>query len=147
MPVNALVSQYQFSPTVGLQDGQLLNQLSADLFSTSSGVTALAGGGQVGATPVFPAFTEVDTVVTNNDSVMLPPALPGQTCVIYNATAQIMSVYGQVSNVSNAGAGDTIASASTTVQQPTATGVTQAASTMCMYVCMKLGQWKQGILL
>lgn len=146
MPVNALVSQYQFSPTVGLQDGQLLNQLVGDILSASSGIVALAGGGQVGATPVFPAFTEVDTVVTNNDSVMLPPALPGQTCIIYNATAQILTVFGQVSNASNAGAGDTIASASSTAQQPTATGVTQAATLMAIYVCMKLGQWKQGLL-
>ncbi len=147
MPVNALVSQYQFSPTIGLQDGQLLNQLAADLLSTSSGITALAGGGQVGATPVFPAYTEVDTVVTNSDSVMLPPALPGQTCFIYNASAQTLAVFGQVSNASNAGAGDTIAAAASTVQQPTATGVTQATATICIYVCMKLGQWKQGILL
>lgn len=146
MALQSLLAQWlSFIPGFRLIDGGDLKSLANSLFSTQTGIVALAGGGQIGATPLLGALNEVDTVVTNNDSVQLPIALPGQQIFINNATAQILSVYGIPSNPSNGGAGDTIASASSSVQQATGTGVTQAANTLAFYMCTTLGQWKQGL--
>jgi hypothetical protein len=148
MAIQSLLAQWlSFIPGFRLIDGGDLASMASSLFSTKTSLTALAGGGQAGATPLPATLNEVDTVVTNNDSVVLPLALPGQQIFVYNASAQTLAVYGQASNPSNGNAGDTIAAANSTAQQPTATGVTQATATLALYVCVTLGQWKQGLLI
>ncbi len=127
-----------------LIDGGDLLAMVQQLFSNKTGIVALAGGGQVGATPLPASFNQVDTCVTNSDSVMLPLALPGAQIAVLNATGQTLAVFGQPNNPAT-GVGDTIASHNSNVQQPTATGVTQATTLAADYQCYKLGQWKQNL--
>lgn len=139
-----ITSNFAWLPGLALQDGNLLKQMTNYLFSAQSGIVARAGGGQALATPLTAAYNEVDTCVTNNDSVQLPPAIPGLQIVIYNATGQTLAVFGVPANPANAGAGDTIAVEGTITQQPTATGVTQLTAVVTDYQCFKLGQWVQN---
>ena len=132
-----------FVPGPRLIDGGELQQFANLEFSVKTGITALAGGGQAGATPLPAAFNRVDTCATNSDSVMLPQAIPGASCTVYNNTGQTLAVFGLVNNQVT-GVGDTIAAIANNTQQPTATGVTQATATQVQYVCYVAGQWKQG---
>lgn len=83
------------------------------------GLTALAGGGQTGATITGYGVNTVTTVATAADSVALPPAAPGLTVFVKNTTATSMTVYG--SGI------DTIDGIAT------ATGVAQAAGKGKLY--------------
>lgn len=126
-----------------LIDGGDLSALVSSLFSVKTGITALAGGGQAGATPLPAAFNRVDTCASDNDSVMLPQAIPGAHVRVYNNSAHTLAVYG-IPNNPVTGAGDTIAPIATNVQAATATGVTQATAVDTGYTCYVAGQWKQG---
>ena len=125
-----------------IDGGDCLN-LAKAVMSSASGITAHAGGGQTSATPLTQLLNQVDTCATNADSVMLPLAIPGQRCFINNNTANTVQVFGNPSNPNNSAAGDTIASSTSTTQEPTATGVAQLTAVPAWYVCTKLGQWKQ----
>lgn len=109
------------------------------LFSAQIGIIATPGGGQITsgvlAQQLGVGLSRIDTCATNNDSVVLPPAIPGQQCTVYNNTAQTLAVFGQV--------GDTIAANNSNTQQPTGTGVTQATAVCNFYRCFVAGQWKQ----
>lgn len=132
-----------FQPGERLVNGGELQQQANLLFSAKTGITALAGGGQAGATVLGARFNRVDTCVTNSDSVMLPQAVPGRKCYVYNNTGQTLAVFGQAQNP-NTGVGDTVAAFNSNTQQPTATGVTQATTIERPYTCYVAGQWKQG---
>ena len=134
-----------FIPGPRLIDGGELLQFANNQYSVAIGITALAGGGQAGATPLSAAFNRVDTVATNSDSVALPQAIPGNKVTVYNNTGQTLAVFGQVLNPVT-GVGDTIAAIANNTQQPTATGVTQATAVETTYTCYVAGQWKQGAL-
>jgi hypothetical protein len=95
--------------------------------SATDGMTALAGGGQTGATQLSTELGRVATVATAGDSVMLPPALPGLDIIVTNHGANAMQVYGQP--------GDTINDVAT------ATGVSQMAGSECIYACYGNGKW------
>jgi len=132
-----------FIPGPRLIDGGELLALANLEFSVKTGITALAGGGQAGATQLSAALNRVDTVATNSDSVMLPQAIPGAQCTVYNNTGQTLALFGLAYNPVT-GVGDTIAAIANNTQQATATGVTQATATQVQYVCYVAGQWKQG---
>ena len=71
----------------------------------ATGLTALSGGGQTGATPLTGKYNVVSTVAAAGDSVQLPATVPGQSVVVTNAAAtNSMNVFGQTGDAINAGA-------------------------------------------
>ena len=151
MTVLASILAYfpSFFPSNRLIDGGELKQLANMFFNYTTGITALAGGGQAGATQLNQGLNRVDTCATNDDSVMLPFAIPGNQCVVYNNTSSTLSIYGQVANPQNPttaspqGIGDTIAASTSNTQQATATGITLATAKTAIFYCFVLGQWKE----
>jgi hypothetical protein len=61
--------------------------------SSADGLTAKAGGGQAGATPLLFEFNRVTTVATLNDSVLLPAAIAGVQLFVANAGSLGMNVF------------------------------------------------------
>src|SRR5215472_5528024 len=110
MAMNSIFQAFaSFIPGSRLVDGGDCLQLAKYLFNPMVGITALAGGGQSGATPLSLGINSVDTVASGNDSVMLPPAVPGTfVVVINNQASNSMQVFGQGANMGGAAAGDTI---------------------------------------
>jgi hypothetical protein len=93
-------------------------------------ITALAGGGQTGATQLLNGVNRVDTVATAADSVMLPSTTGtagGLIAVVVNNTATAMQVFGSGADTINGNAA--------------ATGISQAANTLKFYVCTLPGAW------
>ena len=134
-----------FIPGSRLIDGGDMLALANLEFSVKTGIVALAGGGQAGAAPLPAAMNRVDTAgAGGTDSVMLPQAIPGSSVKIYDNTANNIQIFGQPTNPVT-GVGDTIAPATTNAQAATATGVSQAAASICFYDCYQAGQWKQGL--
>ena len=148
MPAQSVLASFQsFLAGFRLIDGQDLQHLANLEFSTTNGLTALAGGGQSGATPLPSAINEISTVASANDSVALPQALPGTTVVVINDGANSCQVFGQASNpLSTNSAGDTIAAHNSTAQTATGTGVAQASAAVGVYYCFAIGKWKQTLL-
>lgn len=147
MSVLASVLAYykSFYPGSKLIDGGELKDLANRVAATRTGIVALAGGGQSAAAPQLSlGWNSVDTCATNSDSVMLPPAIPGSVIGVYNNTANTLAVFGQGPNMGGLAAGDTIAATNSNTQQATATGVTQATTTVMYYVCFVTGAWKQA---
>lgn len=109
----------------------------------TSGLTALAGGAQAGATLLgapnnqgdTPALVEVDTVVTAADSCLLPFAVHGQWMFIRNAGAASMTVFAQPTNNRSTGALDSV-NGGTNV-----TGVAIGANHGAIAFCAKDGAW------
>jgi hypothetical protein len=95
--------------------------------STNDGLTALAGGGQNGATALTTELSRVTTVATAGDSVMLPPSVPGLTLIVTNHGANAMQVYGNGSDTIN--------------DVASGTGVSQMAGSEVIYGCYSLGKW------
>jgi|SRR3989304_4497764 len=59
----------------------------------STAVSAFAGGGQGSATPLTKKWNEVTVCASDNDSVKLMAAKIGSKQVVFNNTANILSVY------------------------------------------------------
>lgn len=95
--------------------------------STDSGVTAFAGGGRTGAYAITKDVTEVATVATAADSVVLPAAVAGMQMMIINHGANAIQVFANGTDTINTTAG--------------ATGVAQAAAAKTIYVCYASGLW------
>ena len=142
----SLIAQFtSFLPGPRLIDGSDLANLVNGQYSTATGLVAAAGGGQANALQLTAHYNKVVTVATTNDSVKLPLAIPGSEVWINNAGANTLAVFGASSNPNSAtGAGDTISATNSVTQQPTTTGVTQATTKLCVYICTEAGQWKQG---
>lgn len=103
-------------------------KLFADLASVSNGLTALASGGQTGATSLDAALCRVTTVATAADSVVLPVAFAGRRIVVVNAAAaNAMAVFPALGDVINA----LSANASISV----------AANKTIEFVCVVTGTW------
>ena len=133
-----------FIPGSRLVDGGDCLAMAKQMFQVTTGITALAGGGQTGATALNIGLNRVDTAgAGGTDSVMLPPAIPGTNVDVYNNTSNSIQVFGQGPNMGGLAAGDTIASNSSNTQQATATGVSQASAKVGTYYCFAVGQWKQ----
>lgn len=77
------------------QPGAFTDDDIARLASVKDSLTALAGGGQTGATPITAAISRFTTVATGGDSAQLPPAnsVSGQQFDVINAGAQSMNVF------------------------------------------------------
>ena len=93
-----------------------------------NGLTALAGGGQTGATKLSATFNRITTVASANDSAVLPAAAPGLTITVKNAAASnSMNVY--------PGVGDAINALSVN------TAFAVAAGKCAQFNCMVAGTW------
>ena len=98
----------------------------ADLGNT--GLTALAGGGQTGATALIEGINIVTVCATAQDSVMLPIARAGGMIVrVINLGAQPCQVFG------NSATADTISGALNTIAS--ATGYPQGVGEIVDYTC------------
>lgn len=133
-----------FQPGSRLVDGGDCLNLANYSLSSKSGLMALAGGGQVGATPLPAAINEIATAVSANDSVMLPIGLPGLTINVINDGAQSAQVYGQTLNP-NTGVGDTIAGHGSVNQNASNAGVALASGGASTFYCFAPGKWKQTL--
>lgn len=102
-----------------------------------SGLTALAGGSQIGAT-VIPARVEIvefDTVATAADSCMLPIASePGTLICVLNATANALAVFPNTTNNHVTNALDTLNGSSTTAYSV-------VGQSLAWFACAKAGVW------
>lgn len=114
-----------------LLPGSRLNSID-DQLNSSQGITALAGGTLVAATPVINAVNvSLDVVANANDSVVLPPAKAGLKIAIVNNGAASAQVFGNGSDTINATAG--------------ATGVALANGAAILLVCIKDGNWRRFV--
>jgi hypothetical protein len=129
-------------PALIPQDG--LTTLVNFLFGVTTGLVALAGGGQPGATGLAYGYNEVDTVASNNDSVQLPPALPGTFCTIYAAGVDTLAIYANASpNQNNASVLDQMIAVNTNTKTAAASDITLTAGHTTSFMCTTAGLWKQ----
>jgi hypothetical protein len=98
-----------------------------DLSSARTGYTAFAGGGQASAVPLTAAFNRVTVCATAGDSVRLPRAVPGATCVVFNRGAASMNVFPMTGQSINALAANT--------------ALAVAAGASARFVCVATGIW------
>jgi hypothetical protein len=85
---------------------------------TQVALTALAGGGQTGATQLNPGFNNVTVVATAGDSVLLPANVLGNTVTVTNASTNSLNVFpatGDTINALSANADLAVAAGATTV--------------------------------
>lgn len=135
-----------FQPIDGGQLGQFADtQLSA---SGPNPITALAGGASAIASPLLAsAINRVDVVAADNDSVVLPPAVPGQKIFVDNDGAHTLKIFADTQNPNNpdahgaAQADLIVPNASLTAAA--AASVTQATTVPAIYICSTRGYWKQ----
>lgn len=125
-----------------LINGVNLVDLATQLFSVQDNIAAHPGGGQAGATQLTAAYCDVSIVTTNNDSVMLPYAIPGSSLNLSNSSNFGMFVWAQPSNPYNGGLPDVYMS------QNSNTPVTNAgfgAGYVANFYCTKPGIWRRNI--
>lgn len=108
----------------------------------NNNITALAGGPQPG-TVLNLGMNEVDTVVTANDSVSLPPAQIGQQVYINNMSALTMRIYAAMANQFNFGLPDNIIAHGAVALTANNTPITLATGHTSLFACTTIGQWKQ----
>jgi len=101
--------------------------------SVNSALTALAGGGQTGATLLNAELNYVTTATTNVDSLMLPVAVKGMTVTVANKSGFANAVY--PNSADNAGAGGTIDGQAANVS------ITQMVNSTTVYFCPVAGVW------
>ena len=89
--------------------------------STQDNIIEFAGGAKLGATPITGVKARIGTVVTPNDSVLLPPGYPGLEISIYNASVNSAQIFGSGLDTING--------------INTATGVAQAGGASAIYTC------------
>lgn len=77
---------------------------------TTTGITALAGGGQAGATALPSDINVVTTVATAADSVQLPTAEAGREVTVVNNSANALAVFPAVGDKINALSANTVLS-------------------------------------
>ena len=145
------VSIVSFLSFFGKSGAQLIDALDLTKFAnytlgTVNGIVALAGGAQAGSPVLSYNNNEVLTVVSANDSVQLPPAIPGGYVLVNNnaASGNTLRIYaGAAPNGSNASALDQIVANATTALTANATPVTLAAGYTCEFTCTTIGVWKR----
>lgn len=116
-----------------LIDGEIIAALMEGKgLDYSNGLTAKASGTQANSTPLS-AVSQVDTVVTNGDGVLLPVATAGRFAFVSNNDAgQSMKVFAQGSDTINGTAG--------------ATGIDVAQTENAVFFCAEAGEWRGGVL-
>lgn len=82
-----------FAPTVPNSVSPVVFGKGGMGMTGTNSIAALAGGGQTGATALSPGYNRVTTVATIGDSVALPAAVVGQTCVVLNASLIGLDVF------------------------------------------------------
>ena len=133
-----------FQPGERLVDGGDCLALANLVSGTVSGLTAHAGGAAASGTRLNVGLSEADTVASAADSFRLPPAVPGSICYLYNAAANDCQVFGLQANQSGGlAAGDQIIPYNSNVAAAVATGVAHASHVVGIYMCFKIGLWKQ----
>lgn len=95
--------------------------------SSNTGLTALAGGGQAGATLCDRMVNTVTVVANIGDSVVLPPVVPGVCICLINAAVNAMQVFGTGTDTINGAA--------------SGTGVSQQGSSAVYYQANAKGTW------
>lgn len=117
------------APGPRLVDGDNIQDLANnDVNKCSSAITALAGGGRSANTPVLNAgFSDIRTVATSADSVVLPVARAGIARFVPNPSGTTLTVFANGSDTINGTAG--------------ATGVTQTTGVNALYFCARDGVW------
>jgi hypothetical protein len=112
----------------GDQQGELhTNGSRLYLDSVSDGLTALAGGGQAGATALPGQINRVTTVATAADSAQLPASAAGVWLVCINTTANSMNVFPAAGDAINALAANT--------------ALAVAAGKTTIFFCAAAGHW------
>lgn len=150
-PVTSLRGLWtSFFPGFQPIDGGQLGQFADSQVSASGGapLTALAGGGLSALTPLADkAFNRLSVVVTNNDSVALPLAIPGRAVFIDNDGAATAAVFAQISNPNNLAANGNpkadLIVAHNGLTAAAAASQTQATTVGAWYICTTMGYWKQ----
>ena len=131
--------------------GDMVKFLTATL-GYLNGIVAHAGGGQSSATPISlsgsAAYVEVDTVASNNDSVLLPAAIPGQDCIINNMGANTLNIYSNLNNYANVTSSgtpqaDVIVPHGSVTANTSTTAISLSSGHVTWFACTTLGQWKQ----
>lgn len=118
----------RLEPGKRLADDDALNvALATPQWQTSTGITALAGGGRPNAPILNLGSNEIVTVASGADSVVLPKAVPGSVIFVANAGANAMQVFANGSDTINGTAG--------------ATGISVANAKRILFVAADLGQW------
>lgn len=72
-------------------------------YSSATGITAFATGGQASATQLTEEFNEVSTVATAGDSVKLPAAVAGLNCIVFNDGAATLALFPATGDTINDG--------------------------------------------
>lgn len=109
------------------RDAQNLIGSGLQMTAIADNLTALAGGGQTGATVLTGQVNRVTTVATSGDSVQLFPAGIGANIWVINAGANPMQVFANGAGTINGVAA--------------ATGVPQMPNSLCEYCQIALGVW------
>ena len=78
--------------------------LTARPYAVATGLTALAGGGQSGATKLTGNINRITTVATAADSALLPAGTVGKRVSVFNATANSTTIYPQTGESIGTGA-------------------------------------------
>ena len=132
-----------------LIDAQDLTNFARYTLGTVNGIVALAGGAQAGSPVLNYNNNELGTVVTTNDSVQLPPAIPGAYVLINNNGANTARIYaGAAPNGANINAAgnpvlDQIVANATVSLTANATPVTLASGYTMEFTCTTIGVWKR----
>lgn len=140
-PFKSVLSLFtSFISGLRLIDGGDLSQFAAFNHQTTSGLTALAGGGLSSSTTKLNfGYNEVSTCATDSDSVVLPYALPGAEITVWNDTAHTLAVFARLANPDNNNVDDLI------VPQNSDSGAasqTVATVLVAKFICFKAGVWK-----
>src|ERR1700734_4158180 len=138
MVLASVLSYFQsFIPGSRLVDGGDCLNLAKLLFTPTTGIVALAGGGQAGATQLQQGMNRVDTAgAGGTDSVVLPPAIAGSFVVVNNNSGQAIQVFGIGANAGGGqSTGDTIATSSSNTQVATGTGISLANTKIAIFYC------------
>lgn len=84
----------QYTPSRQMIGGDDFNNVTAQLNSLESGITAAVGGTQALARQLTAAVNTIATVATAADSVKLPKGYPGLTIMVVNEDADSLQVFG-----------------------------------------------------
>ncbi len=119
------------NPGYHMMSGNAMNQwLGQPMLDSNPGLTALAGGGQTGATLLQLGTNEVTTVASGSDSVQLPLADGNSVVVVRNAGgSNSLQVFG------NQGGSDTINGTAGS------TGIAVANAKTVIFFSMAVGKW------
>ena len=93
----------------------------------NSGLTATASGTVSTSLAITETVSQIDTVTTSGDGVLLPKATVGSWFILINNGSNPMTVFAAGGSTINGTAG--------------ATGVSQANAKTALYVCAKAGAW------